>query len=53
MKKLLVYLKEYKKECIIAPVFKLLEASLEIIVPLVIAAIINSGIRNENTSYIY
>ena len=53
MKKLLVYLKEYKKECIIAPVFKLLEASFELIVPLVIAAIINSGIRNENTSYIY
>ena len=41
MKKLLVYLKEYKKECIIAPVFKLLEASFELIVPLVIAAIIN------------
>ena len=53
MKKLLVYLKEYKKECIIAPVFKLLEASFELIVPLVIAAIINLGIRNENTSYIY
>ena len=53
MKKLLIYLKEYKKECIIAPLFKLLEASFELIVPLVIAAIIDKGIQTENTGYIY
>ena len=52
MKSLLVYLKGYVKESICAPLFKLLEASFELIVPLVIAAIIDKGIANGNTSYI-
>ena len=52
MKSLLVYLKNYVKESVFAPLFKLLEASFELIVPLVIAAIIDKGIANNNTSYI-
>ena len=46
VKKLLKYLKNYKAETIIAPLFKLIEATLELIVPLVIAAIIDNGIGN-------
>ena len=53
MKNLLIYLKEYIKESIIAPFFKLLEASFELIVPLVMAAIIDSGIANSDKAYIY
>lgn len=52
MKKLLIYLKDYKKECILAPLFKMLEASFELIVPLVIASIIDVGIANNNKPYI-
>ena len=52
MKKLLVYLKEYKKECVLAPLFKLLEASFDLIVPLVVAAMIDRGIAGENRPYI-
>lgn len=52
MKQLLVYLKGYKKECILAPLFKMLEASFELFVPLVIAAIIDKGIGLGNKSYI-
>lgn len=44
MKRLLVYLKDYKKECVLAPLFKMLEASFELLIPLVIAAIIDTGI---------
>ena len=44
MKRLLVYLKDYKKECVLAPLFKMLEASFELFIPLVIAAIIDTGI---------
>ena len=44
MKKLLQYLGNYKKESILGPLFKLLEASFELIVPLVMAAIIDNGI---------
>jgi ABC-type multidrug transport system fused ATPase/permease subunit len=44
MKKLLKYLKDYKLQSILAPLFKLLEASFELIVPLVVAAIIDNGI---------
>ena len=44
MKKLLVYLKDYKKETILGPLFKLLEASFELFVPLVIASMIDNGI---------
>ncbi len=53
MKQLLVYLKDYKKECILAPLFKMLEASFELFVPLVIAAIIDQGIGNNRSDYIY
>lgn len=52
MKKLLVYLKDYKKESILAPLFKMLEASFELIVPLVVTAIIDVGIAGEDESYI-
>ena len=44
MKKLLIYLKDNKKECVLGPLFKLLEASLELLVPLVVAALIDKGI---------
>ena len=45
MKKLSIYLKDYVKESILGPLFKLFEATLELIVPLVIAVIIDRGIR--------
>lgn len=53
MKKLLVYLKDYKKESILAPLFKMLEASFELFVPLVMAAIMDNGIANQNMPYIW
>lgn len=52
MKTLLAYLKEYKKESILAPLFKMLEASFELFVPLVMAAIIDVGIANQDKPYI-
>ena len=52
MKKLLRYLKDYKKECVFAPLFKMLEATFELFVPLVMAAIIDTGIARSDTSYI-
>lgn len=52
MKKLLVFLKDYKKETVLAPLFKLLEASFELLVPLVMAAIIDKGIGNADKGYI-
>lgn len=48
MKKLLVYLKNYKKESVFAPLFKMLEAGFELIVPLVVASIIDDGIRGND-----
>lgn len=48
MKKLLVFLKDYKKESVLAPLFKMLEATFELIVPLVVAAIIDKGIIRGN-----
>lgn len=53
MKQILKYLREYKKECICAPLFKLLEASFELIVPLVMAAIIDNGITASDKPYIW
>jgi ABC-type multidrug transport system fused ATPase/permease subunit len=53
MKKLLVFLKDYKKESVIAPLFKMLEASFELFVPLVMASIIDRGIANADRVYIY
>lgn len=52
MRKLLVYLKGYEKEAILGPLFKLLEASFELIVPLVMAAIIDNGVANSDKPYI-
>ena len=52
MKSLLVYLKDYKKETILAPLFKMLEALFELFVPLVMAAVIDVGIANSDKSYI-
>ena len=52
MRKLLVYLKGYEKETILGPLFKLLEASFELIVPLVMAAIIDNGVANSDKPYI-
>lgn len=52
MKSLLIYLKHYKKETILAPLFKMLEASFELFVPLVMAAIIDIGIANRDEPYI-
>ena len=53
MKNLLKYLKNYKKESIIAPLFKMLEASFELLVPLVMAKIIDVGIKNSDQTYIW
>jgi len=52
MKKLLVYMKHYKKETILAPLFKMLEASFELFVPLVMAAMVDVGIANADYPYI-
>lgn len=53
MKKVLIYLKYYKKETILAPLFKMLEASFELFVPLVIASIIDRGIEGEDKTHIW
>lgn len=53
MKKLLRYLKGYEKETILAPLFKMLEAAFELIVPLVVAGIVDVGIKNHDTVYIW
>ena len=53
MRQLLKYLKDYKKESILGPLFKLLEASFELIVPLVMASIIDVGIKNQDTAHIW
>ena len=52
MKRLLKYLKSYKKECVLGPLFKMFEATLELIVPLVIAAIVDRGIGDSSTSFV-
>ena len=52
MKRLFRYLRQYTKESILGPLFKLFEASLELIVPLIIAAIIDNGIAKGNNSFV-
>jgi len=52
MKRLLIYLKDYKKETVLAPLFKLLEATFELFVPLVMANIIDKGIADSDMGYI-
>ncbi|MGI6008180.1 MAG: ABC transporter ATP-binding protein [Ruminococcus sp.] len=53
MKDLLKYLKNYKKEAVIGPLFKMLEASFELLVPVVMARIIDIGIQNQDRPYIW
>jgi ABC-type multidrug transport system fused ATPase/permease subunit len=50
--KTLSFMKAYKKQSILAPLFKLLEASFELLVPLVVADLIDNGINNSDTGYI-
>ena len=52
MRKLLIFLKSYVKECILAPLFKMLEASFELIIPLVVSSIIDVGIAKGDGGYI-
>ena len=52
MLRLVRYLKDYKKESVLAPLFKFLEAAFELLVPLVIAKIIDVGIANKDSDYI-
>ena len=53
MKKLLVFLKKYRKESILAPLFKLLESAMDLFVPLVVASIINDGIAGGSRGLIF
>ena len=52
LRKLLKYMKGYGKECVLGPLFKLLEASFELFIPLVVAAIVDTGIGNGDRSYV-
>lgn len=52
MKRIWIYLKEYKKECVLAPAFKMLEALFELFVPLVVSSIIDVGIKGSDKNYI-
>ena len=52
MKGLLKYLKNYKLESVLGPLFKLLEASFELMVPLVMAKVIDMGIKSQDNPYI-
>ena len=52
MQKLLKYMKGFGKECILGPLFKLLEASFELLIPLVVAAIVDTGIGNSDGGYV-
>lgn len=52
MKRLFGYMREYKKESILGPLFKMLEASFELLVPLVVASLVDVGIGNRDTAYI-
>ena len=52
MFQLLRYLKNYKKESVLAPLFKMLEACFDLLVPLVVAAIIDHGIAQRDSGYV-
>ena len=52
MGKLLRFLKGYEKESIFGPLFKLLEATLELFVPLIVASLIDVGIANHDANYV-
>lgn len=51
--KIAVFLKPYKKEAIIGPIFKLFEAILELLLPTIVALIINNGVGNNDSAYVY
>ena len=53
MKRLIRFLKGYEKESFLAPLFKMLEATFELIVPLVVARIMDIGIKNQDNVYIW
>ena len=53
MKRILIYLKRYRKECVLAPLFKMLEATFELFVPLVVSSIIDIGIAGQDKGYIF
>lgn len=53
MKMIIQFMKDYKKESVLAPLFKMLEAMLELLVPLVVASIIDQGIYRESRHYIF
>ncbi|MCD8048477.1 MAG: ABC transporter ATP-binding protein/permease [Clostridia bacterium] len=53
MKRLLIYLKDYRRECVLGPLFKLFEALFELFVPLVVASIIDEGIAKGDTGHIW
>ena len=52
MTKLFVYLKNYRRECVLGPLFKLLEASLELLVPLIVSTVIDNGILGGDRSFV-
>lgn len=52
MKKLLVYLQDYKKETVLAPLFKMLEASFELLIPIVVKRIVDIGIAGKDKGYV-
>ena len=52
MKMIMRFLKDYKKECVLAPLFKMLEAIFELFVPLVVSSVIDRGIVNADKGYI-
>ena len=52
MKMIMRFLKDYKKECVLAPFFKMLEAIFELFVPLVVSSVIDKGIVNADKGYI-
>ncbi len=53
LRKIIKYLKDYKKESIIGPLFKMLEAIFELLVPVIMAQVIDIGIKNNDHTYIY
>lgn len=53
MRKLFKYMRSYRKECILGPLFKLLEASFELLIPLVVARIVDVGIKNNDNGQIF
>lgn len=53
MLKLIYFMKDYKKEAILGPIFKLIEAILELLIPIVMAKIIDIGVANKDVNYVY